>query len=291
MLQTILLSKSICNKQISFANSFAIYKHALKPRDENGWEMRHISDFSQKSVVVTGAARGNGAAIAKGFAQAGAHVVCCDVLEDDLRETVHQIQASGGHAHAQLIDVSNAAECRNVADFTAGLKLPLAALINNAGIIRRIPVGEEGFEAAFQAQLSINVAGSMNMVAALLESLKAAQGAIVNLASIMSFSAGPGLAGYAASKGAVGQLTKALAHDLAPFGVRVNAIAPGVISTPMTQATRDNPEALARFMAHTPLKRPGEPEELVGPVMFLASDAASYVTGAILPVDGGYLAA
>jgi NAD(P)-dependent dehydrogenase (short-subunit alcohol dehydrogenase family) len=107
----------------------------------------------------------------------------------------------------------------------------------------------------------------------------------------MSVTAGPGLAAYAASKGAVLQLTRAMAHDLAPFGIRVNAIAPGVIETPMTEATRANPDAIGRFMAHTPMRRVGRPEELAGPVLFLASDAASYVTGALLPVDGGYLSA
>jgi len=113
----------------------------------------------------------------------------------------------------------------------------------------------------------------------------------VNLASIMSLVAGPGLTAYAASKGAVAQFTKALAQDMAPHGVRVNAILPGVIETPMTEVTRQTPEAIGRFMAHTPMRRVGQPEELVGPVVFLASKAASYVTGALLPVDGGYLTA
>jgi NAD(P)-dependent dehydrogenase (short-subunit alcohol dehydrogenase family) len=131
----------------------------------------------------------------------------------------------------------------------------------------------------------------MYVARAFMDQLKATKGRIVNLGSIMSLSAGPGLAAYAASKGAVLQLTKALAHDFAPFGVRVNAIAPGVIETPMTEATRSNPDAIGRFMAHTPLKRPGQPDELVGPVLFLASHSSSYVTGVILPVDGGYLAA
>jgi NAD(P)-dependent dehydrogenase (short-subunit alcohol dehydrogenase family) len=113
---------------------------------------------------------------------------------------------------------------------------------------------------------------------------------VVNLGSIASFVGYRNSASYAASKGGVIQLTKALACDLAPDGVRVNGIAPGVIATPMTEGTRANPEAMARFMGHTPLARVGQPEELVGPVLFLASHLSSYVTGVMLPVDGGYLA-
>jgi NAD(P)-dependent dehydrogenase (short-subunit alcohol dehydrogenase family) len=139
--------------------------------------------------------------------------------------------------------------------------------------------------------MGVNATGVANMTRAFLDQLKETKGRIVNLGSIMSVTAGPGMTAYAASKGAVAQMTKALAHDLAPDGVRVNAIAPGVIETPMTEATRANPDAIGRFMAHTPMGRPGRAEELVGPALFLASHASSYVTGALLPVDGGYLAA
>ncbi|MEY8842743.1 SDR family NAD(P)-dependent oxidoreductase, partial [Cribrihabitans sp. XS_ASV171] len=133
------------------------------------------------------------------------------------------------------------------------------------------------------ATFAVNVDGPRNMVAAFLDDLRETRGAVVNLGSIMSLTAGPGLTAYAASKGALAQFTRALAHDLAPHGVRVNAILPGVIDTPMTEATRANPDAIARFMAHTPMGRTGRPEELAGPVIFLASEAASYVTGALLP--------
>ena len=115
-------------------------------------------------------------------------------------------------------------------------------------------------------------------------------GTIINVASIASFVGLGSTLGYSPSKGAVKLFTQALARDLAPDGIRVNAIAPGVIETPMTTGTRENPERLAAFMTRTPLGRVGQPEELVGPVIFLASSMASYVNGAILPVDGGFLA-
>ncbi len=168
---------------------------------------------------------------------------------------------------------------------------PASILGNNAGVIRRTEIEGANYESDWDATFAVNVTGPRNMVRAFLPDLKTTSGCVVNLASIMSLVAGPGLTAYAASKGAVAQFTKALAQDMAPHGVRVNAILPGVIETPMTEVTRQTPEAIGRFMAHTPMRRVGQPEELVGPVVFLASKAASYVTGALLPVDGGYLTA
>ena len=120
--------------------------------------------------------------------------------------------------------------------------------------------------------------------------LRRTRGTIVNVASIASFVGVGGTLGYSPSKGAVKLFTQALARDLASDGIRVNTIAPGVIETPMTASTREDPGRLTGFMMRTPLGRVGQPEELVGPVIFLASPMASYVNGAILPVDGGFLA-
>lgn len=241
-------------------------------------------------AVVTGAAQGNGRAIAMGLAKAGARVVCCDVQAGPLEASAAEIRAAGGEALAIPLDVTDAAACDAAAKAVEAAFGPAEILINNAGVIRRTPPEAETFAEDWDAVMAVNATGAMRVTRAFLAQLRATKGRIVNLASIMSVSAGPGLAAYAASKGAILQMTKALAHDLAPDGVRVNALAPGVFSTPMTEATRQNPEAIGRFMAHTPLGRPGEPEELVGPVLFLVSSASSYVTGAMLAVDGGYLA-
>ena len=242
-------------------------------------------------AVVTGAAQGNGEAIARGLAQAGARVALGDVQIDVAETVAADIRASGGEAVALPLDVATAASVTAFAASVAESLGPVEILINNAGIIRRTPIRSETFDADFEMVMAVNATGVANMIRAFLDDLKATQGRVVNLGSIMSLTAGPGMTAYAGSKGAVAQMTKALAHDLAPDGVRVNAIAPGVIETPMTEVTRANPDAIGRFMAHTPMGRPGKAEELVGPALFLASHASSYVTGAILPVDGGYLAA
>lgn len=243
-------------------------------------------------ALVTGAAQGNGKAIAIGLARAGAKVIVCDIQDEAVVSVAKDIKAEGGEAIGLALDITNRENCAEVAAAArAAFGAPVKILVNNAGIIRRTVPDSETFTADWDAVMAVNATGQINVVMALLPQLKEAKGRIINLGSIMSVAANPGLVAYAASKGAVLQMTKALAHDLAEFGVRVNAIAPGVIETPMTVATRENPEAIGRFMAHTPLKRPGKPEELVGPVLFLASDASSYVTGALLPVDGGYLAA
>ncbi len=242
-------------------------------------------------AVVTGAAQGNGLAIARGLAEAGARVALCDLSGPAVEAAAAAIRAKGGQAMAGELDVANRPAAARFAEQVEAWGGPAAILVNNAGIIRRTPVDAENFDADWADVFRVNVDGVRTMVRAFLPQLRRTKGRIVNLGSIMSVSAGPGLAAYAASKGAVLQLTRALAHDLAPDGIRVNAIAPGVIATPMTKVTRETPEAIGRFLAHTPLGRVGQPEELAGPVLFLASTMSTYVTGTLLPVDGGYLAA
>lgn len=241
-------------------------------------------------AVVTGAAQGNGKAIALGLAAVGAKLIVCDIQGDAVAEVAEEIRQSGGQAISLAVDVTDRSSCNAVATATA-FDTPVKILVNNAGIVRRTTLDDDTIAQDWDAVMAVNATGCLNMVLALLPQLRQSKGRIINIASIMSVAAGPNLVAYAASKGAVLQMTRALAHDLADEGIRVNALAPGVIDTPMTAVTRANPEAIGRFMAHTPLRRPGQPEELVGPVLFLASDMSSYVTGALLPVDGGYLAA
>lgn len=242
-----------------------------------------------KVAVITGAGQGNGAAIAAGLAAAGARVALADINNETVENTRENITASGGTALAAQLDVTDIDAVFAFRETVTEAFGATSILVNNAGVIRRTDIDSDTYESDWDATFAVNVGGPRNMVRAFREDLKSQQGVIINLASIMSLVAGPALTAYAASKGAVAQFTKALAQDMAPYGVRVNAILPGVIATPMTEVTRQSPEAIARFMAHTPLRRVGQPEELVGPVLFLSSNAASYVTGALLPVDGGYL--
>lgn len=241
-------------------------------------------------AVVTGAAQGNGRAIALGLAQEGARVALGDVNAAGAAAVADEIRRAGGQAFATGLDVGEAAQC---AAFAAAIERELggacSVLVNNAGIIRRIAIDDPDYDAQWDMTLRVNATGMKNMVRALLPQLRRTKGRVVNLGSINSFATGPRSSTYTASKGAVLQLTRALAAELAAEGIRINGIAPGVIDTPMTETTRGDPAAIGRFMAHTPMGRTGKPEELVGPVVFLASSMSSYVTGAMLPVDGGFL--
>lgn len=250
-----------------------------------------MNDLLKDDVaIVTGGAQGNGRALAIGLAEHGAKVAVTDVNEEGARSTAETITKSGGQAFVTALDVTDRAQC-----FAACARIreklgPASILINNAGIVRRGYITDDRFHQDWTDTFSVNVHGCMNMVEACLPDLTQTQGRIVNLGSIMSFVSGPRSVAYSSTKGAVSQMTKALAIELAPKHVRVNGIAPGVIATPMTEVTRANPEAIGKFIDHTPMGRVGEPEELVGPVIFLVSRLSSYVTGVMLPVDGGYLA-
>ncbi len=240
-------------------------------------------------AVVTGGAQGNGERLALGLARHGAAVAVVDTNLTGAEAVARAIRTDGGRAAAYRADVTDEKLCETAANALAADLGDVSILVNNAGILRRIVTGAEGFPEAVEAHLRVNVLGTVNMVQTLLPQLRKTAGRIVNVGSIASFLATPGGGGYGASKGAILQLTKVLALELAPEGIRVNAIAPGVMVTPMTQDVRSDPEKAAKFLAHTPLGRFGDPEELVGPVVFLASSLSSYVTGVTLPVDGGYI--
>ncbi len=244
----------------------------------------------RRLALVTGAAQGNGRAIAIGLAAVGYEVCVSDINLAGAMETAALITGQGQRAHAYRLDVADRAEVAAFAIEMARRHGDLMVLVNNAGIIARGGVLSENVLEKWDDLRRVNIDGLLNVCHAFVPQLITTKGAIVNLASILSVAASAQTLAYGATKGAMKQITQALAIELAPHGVRVNAIAPGVIATPMTETTRANPAALDAFMARTPMRRVGQPEELVGAVNFLVSDAASYITGVLLPVDGGYLA-
>ena len=241
-------------------------------------------------AVVTGAARGNGLAMARGLAAAGAAVALVDVDGEEVSRVGQRIADAGGRVTALRLDVTDRGACVEAAARIEEALGSISVFVNNAGILRRAPLESERFSQDWEAIFRTNVDGCIHMVQALRDQLCRTRGRIINIGSIGSYIGVPTVVAYVASKGAVLQLTKALAAELAPHGIRVNGIAPGRIVTAMTQEYRDEPASKAAYLARTPLGRYGEPEDLVGPVVFLASSMSAYVTGAMLPVDGGYLA-
>jgi len=231
-----------------------------------------------RKVLITGATSGIGAGIAAAFAADGAQVWATGATAAEVDAAV---AARPGIEH-RVLDVRDGDA---VAALVQGLG-ELDVVVNCAGIIRR---GQEHEPEVFAQTLDINLTGTMRVCAAARPGLAARRGCIVNTASMLSFFGGGLVPGYSASKGGVAQLTKSLAIAYAAEGIRVNAVAPGWIATPLTQALQDDPARSAPILARTPLGRWGTPQDVAGPVLFLASDAARFVTGVVLPVDGGYL--
>jgi len=244
-------------------------------------------------AVVTGAASGIGRAIAGGFAREGARVVLLDINEEGAREAAREIRDAGASADSYRLDVTRREDCFAVAKEIANKVGQVSILVNNAGINRRnaFSADAEAVLKDWQDIMAINLNGVFNVTHAFLEALKAARGRIVNIGSIQSFMhvRTPNSPAYTTSKHAVLGFTRALAAELGKHGVRVNAIGPGLIETPLNASVRTNdPDLVKIFMDHTPLGRAGQPEDIVGPALFLASDLSAYVTGTIVMADGGY---
>lgn len=235
--------------------------------------------YAGKRVLITGGTSGIGAGIARGFIEAGAHVTVVGVSDAEIAAIASDPVLK--KANAQLLDVRDIAAIKTLIGSLDGLDV----VVNCAGVIRR---GDELDPSVFESVVDINLNGTMRVCATARPLLAQSKGAIVNLASMLSFFGGGLVPGYAASKGGIAQLTKSLAIAYAGDGIRVNAIAPGWITTPLTSALQGNPERSEAILGRTPLGRWGQPSDLLGGVLYLCSPAASFVTGAVLVIDGGY---
>jgi meso-butanediol dehydrogenase/(S,S)-butanediol dehydrogenase/diacetyl reductase len=241
-------------------------------------------------ALVTGAAGGIGRAIAVAYARAGARVVLTDVQAGACAAAVAEIQALGGSAWAFGLDITDVPACQALAQKVGTDIGAIDTLVNNAGIIIREGLDSPQAHANIRKVFDVNVLGGFNVLHAFLPALRQTRGCIINIASGAAFIAQGGALGYSGSKAAVKMLTETMAVDLARDGIRVNAIAPGVIETSMTEATRTNPQRLAGFLQRTPMGRIGQASEIAAPAVFLASAMASYVNAVTLVVDGGMLA-
>ncbi|HEV2300288.1 MAG TPA: glucose 1-dehydrogenase [Stellaceae bacterium] len=238
-------------------------------------------------ALVTGAGSGIGEAISFAMVKEGARLVAVDINGKAAAKTARAI---GNTALYFTCDVADRAACDALAAEVRRSAGPISVLVNNAGIIRRGTVADANARADWDATLAVNLDGPYNMGTAFLDQLVETKAAVVNIGSVQSFVALPNSAAYTTSKGGVRALTQALAIELSPKGVRVNAIGPGMIATPLNAKARENPDYMKNFGERIPMGRIGVPEDIAGPAVFLASDLARYVTGVTLPVDGGYLA-
>jgi gluconate 5-dehydrogenase len=248
----------------------------------------HPFDLSGRLALVTGSSTGLGYAIAQGLARAGARIVLNGRDSARLEAAAATLRAGGAEVAIAAFDVADAAATTAAIDALVAAHGPLDIVVNNAGVNQRQPL-DAWSDSEWRALLAVNLDGPFHVARAVLPGMKARRrGKVINVCSLASEIGRPNIVPYAASKGAVQMLTRALAVELAPFGIQVNGIAPGFFATAMNAALIADAEFDAWVRRRTPAGRWGDPEEVAGAAVFLASDAASYVTGHVLFVDGGF---
>jgi 2-deoxy-D-gluconate 3-dehydrogenase len=250
-----------------------------------------LFDLTGRLAVVTGCRRGIGLAMAEGLAAAGADVVGVSAsMEDEGSEAAKRVEARGRRFFPHRVDLADRAAVTAFARQLVAGERPVDVLVNNAGTIRRAPAAEHS-DADWDHVLEVDLSAQFVLAREIgRDMVSRGNGKIIFTASMLSFQGGITVPGYAAAKSAIAGLTRALANEWAGRGVNVNAVAPGYIATDNTQALQNNPERNKAIVDRIPAGRWGRPEDLAGAVVFLASDAARYVHGTVLAVDGGWLA-
>jgi NAD(P)-dependent dehydrogenase (short-subunit alcohol dehydrogenase family) len=246
--------------------------------------------LKNRTALITGGGRGIGAATAAALSRAGATVIIADLDIALANATAASISAQGGHASACQLDVTDREAVAETAAILAANHDPVSILVNNAGIAGELPIDDPKVMELWDRQMSVNLTSVLVMTRAFLKPLRETKGAVVNLASVASFLAVTGSFGYMASKAGVKLLTQTLAKELASDGIRVNAVAPGVIQTDMSAQRVADPAWLGKQLSRIPLQRVGTVADVADPIVFLCSDMSRYITGVTLPVDGGFLA-
>jgi 2-deoxy-D-gluconate 3-dehydrogenase len=246
-------------------------------------------DLSGRKAIVAGGAGDLGRSIAAALRDAGADVVILDIAPDTRQVAEGLDRGDDAHVAGVQIDLTDRQALREGFGQALGILGTVGILVNSQGIQRWYPAEEFPLE-EWDRIIELNLTSVFELCQlAGRVMLAKGYGKIVNIASMMSFKGGVGISGYAASKGGVAQITKSFSNEWAGRGVTVNAIAPGYIDTRMTQNLVNDPVRSAQIIARIPVGRWGSPEDLAGPVLFLASSASDYVTGHVMPVDGGWL--
>lgn len=244
-----------------------------------------------KCGLVTGAGSGIGKGIATGLAEAGAKVALAGRNMEKLKKAAAGIQASGLNAAPFQVDMSEPESISGLVKSVLREFGRIDFLFNNAGMIHRSPTEEFPLK-EWEEMIKVNLTGPFLLSQAVARQMieKKIKGSIVNTSSLIAVFGGVTIPGYAATKGGLTQLTKAMCNDLAKYGIRVNAIGPGWVKTELTEALQNNPERYQAISARIPLGRWADPEDLAGLAVFLASEASAYITGQVIFIDGGYLA-
>jgi gluconate 5-dehydrogenase len=250
-----------------------------------------LFDLNGKLALITGSSRGLGFILAKGLGQAGATVVLNGLNEERLNKAVQTLSGEGIKTYGAAFDITQAKQIEEKVAWIENAVGPIDILVNNAGIQIRTSL-EEFAEADWRRILDVNLTGAFLTAQQVVKGMIARQsGKIINICSLQSEVGRPTIAPYAASKGGLKMLTRGMTVDWAKHNIQINGVGPGYFITEMTQALADDPEFDTWLKGRTPAGRWGDPQELVGAVIFLASAASSFINGQIIYVDGGVLAA